>query len=212
MISAYPGAVDFEQPIQAVIPGAQGRILAVLAHTTAELNLRTVARLAGVSPAQASRVLPHLVDLGVVHRREAPPSALFTLNDEHVVGEWLRSLADVRAVVLDRMADAAQRWQPSPVSVIVFGSFARGAASVESDIDVVAVRPPGIADDDWFDPMERWRREIAALTGNQVAIISVDREEVSKALRGRSPLWNDVARDGLVVFGSSINDLRAAGG
>jgi hypothetical protein len=41
--------VDFAAPVQALIPGAQGRILAVLAETTAELNLRTIARLSGVS-------------------------------------------------------------------------------------------------------------------------------------------------------------------
>ena len=50
--------MDFVHPVEAVIPGAQGRVLAVLVDTTAELNLRTIARLAGVSLAQASRVLP----------------------------------------------------------------------------------------------------------------------------------------------------------
>ncbi|MEI2700729.1 MAG: helix-turn-helix domain-containing protein [Microthrixaceae bacterium] len=44
------------------MPGAQGRVLAVLAETTAELNLRTIAQLAGVSQAQTSRLLPDLVD------------------------------------------------------------------------------------------------------------------------------------------------------
>ena len=43
--------MDFVRPVQAVIPGAPGRILAVLAETTAELNLRTIARLASVSNA-----------------------------------------------------------------------------------------------------------------------------------------------------------------
>jgi len=57
--------MDFVHPVQAVIPGTQGRVLAVLAETTAELNLRTVARLAAVSPAQASRLLPGLVELGL---------------------------------------------------------------------------------------------------------------------------------------------------
>lgn len=42
---------DFVRPVQSLIPGVQGRVLAV--RTTAELNLGTVARLAGVSPAHA---------------------------------------------------------------------------------------------------------------------------------------------------------------
>ncbi|MCA1846871.1 MAG: helix-turn-helix domain-containing protein, partial [Actinobacteria bacterium] len=38
----------------------------MLAETTAELNLRTIARLSGVSLAQASRVMPGLVQLGII--------------------------------------------------------------------------------------------------------------------------------------------------
>ena len=71
--------MDFVRPIEAIVPSAQGRVLAVLVETTAELNLRTIAQLSGVSQAQTSRLLPELVDLGVVERREVPPSSLFRL-------------------------------------------------------------------------------------------------------------------------------------
>jgi DNA-binding transcriptional ArsR family regulator len=84
--------VDFRRPVHAVIPGVQGRILAVLAETTAELNLRTIARLADVSPAQASRVLPQLVKLGLVKSREAPPSALFTLINDNIAARAMLGL------------------------------------------------------------------------------------------------------------------------
>jgi predicted nucleotidyltransferase len=201
--------VDFQHPVEAVIPGVQGRILGVLGRTTAELNLRTIARLAEVSPAQVSRVLPSLVDLGVVDRREAPPSALFRLNDSHMVTAWVRELADARAAVLDRMADAAAQWAPAPVSVVVFGSFARGEATEASDIDVVAVRPDGITDDRWFEPLETWRSDVRNYSGNAVEVISVDRREASASLRGRKPLWREVVHDGVVVFGASLDELRA---
>jgi DNA-binding IclR family transcriptional regulator len=65
----------------------------VLTETTAELNLRPVARLAGVSQAQASRLLPALVELGVVERREVPPASLFRLVPEHVASRALLDLA-----------------------------------------------------------------------------------------------------------------------
>jgi DNA-binding transcriptional ArsR family regulator len=120
--------VDFRRPVEAVIPGVQGRILAVLSETTAELNLRTIARLAGVSPAQASRVLPELVGLGLVERREAPPSALFALVDEHVAARAVRALARVHDVVVAELNVLTDAIRPRPVSAIVFGSFARGEA------------------------------------------------------------------------------------
>ena len=80
--------MDYARPVQALIPGAQGQILGVLAETTAQLNLTTISRLAGVTLAQASRVLPELVHLGLVERVEAPPSALFRLMDESSSGDW----------------------------------------------------------------------------------------------------------------------------
>ena len=65
--------MDFKRPVEAVAPGAQGRILAVLVETSAELNLRTIASLSGVSLAHASRVLPTLVELGIVERASDSP-------------------------------------------------------------------------------------------------------------------------------------------
>jgi hypothetical protein len=83
-----------------MIPGTRGKILGVLAETTAQLNLTTISRLAGVSLAQASRVLPELVHLGLVERVEAPPSALFRLMDENIVGRLVRSMTDLRYLAL----------------------------------------------------------------------------------------------------------------
>ena len=53
MACPYCAHVDFVRPVQALIPRAQGRERAVLAETTAELNLSTLARLGNVSVAQA---------------------------------------------------------------------------------------------------------------------------------------------------------------
>src|SRR3954453_13186650 len=112
--------VDFVRPVEAVIPGVQGRILAVLAETSAELNLRTIARLARVSPAQASRVLPMLAELGIVERREAPPSALFRFVPENIAARAVTALAGAREIVLDEIGGAAGDLVPAPASVIVF--------------------------------------------------------------------------------------------
>src|SRR5436190_11378354 len=150
--------MDFRHPVEAVIPGAHGRILAVLAETTAELNLRTLARLARISPAQASRVLPGLVTLGLVQRREAPPSALFSLVDEHVGARAVRALSRAREAVLKELGELAAEINPRPVSTIAFGSFARGEADEASDIDILLVRPDDGDDDDrWVSAVEEFR-------------------------------------------------------
>jgi len=195
--------------VQAVIPGAQGRILAVLAETSAELSLRTIARLSGVSIAQASRVMPKLVELGMVERRELPPSSLFRLVNEHVASRAVLALAGARRTVLEQVGRAAGALASPPVSVILFGSFARGDARSGSDIDVVIVRPAAVAEENeaWASGLEAWRQHARRITGNRIEIVEVSEREIARLLQGREPLWSDVARDGVAIFGRPVSEL-----
>ncbi len=201
--------MDFTRPVQAVIPGAQGRVLAVLAETTAELNLRTIAHLAGVSQAQTSRVLPRLVALGLVERREVPPSSLFRLVPEHIAAGPVLALARVRSTTMAEMGRIAAELPVSPLSVIVFGSFARGEAVADSDIDTALVRPPEIPDSDerWATTVEEWSARVSRLTGNPVEVLEVDPDEIAGRLAGGKGVWGDICRDGIVVHGLGIDRL-----
>lgn len=196
--------------MQSVIPGAQGRILAVLAESTAYLNLRTIALLAGTSPAQASRVLPELVRSGLVERREAPPSALFRLVDDNVGSRVVRALSRSRETVLAELGSQAETLEPRPASVIVFGSFARGEAEADSDLDVLFVQPKGVNGDDyrWAAAVEGWRQFARRLTGNRVEVVEANENSVGRFLRSHKTLWADIVRDGVVVYGKSLEGLR----
>ncbi len=201
--------MEFSHPIEAIIPGVQGRVLAVLAEITTDLNLRTIARVAGVSPAQASRVLPHLVELGLVERREVPPSSLFRLVREHVAARPLLSLARMRDAMIAEMARVATDLPVAPVSVIVFGSFARGESDVQSDIDTVLIRPAHVdeSDEAWSASVEQWRATVRRSSGNPVEVLEVGSDEIAAHLNSRKQIWRDIRRDGLVVHGLSIDEL-----
>jgi predicted nucleotidyltransferase/DNA-binding transcriptional ArsR family regulator len=203
--------MDFVRPIEAIVPGAQGRVLAVLAETTAELNVRTISQLAGVSQAQVSRLLPDLVELGVVERREVPPSSLFRLVPDHVASRVLLALARSTDIVFDEIGRMAGALPRPPVSTIIFGSLARREAEVESDIDIVVVRPATIDEDDdaWAESLEGWRLDVQRRTGNRVEVLEVSADEAAKKVAGRSPLWVDIHRDGRVVQGRGIDELRS---
>ena len=155
-------------------------------------------------------MLPELVRLGLVERRDAPPSALFRLVDDNVASRLVRALSRAREMVLGELGRKAEELVPKPVSVIVFGSFARGEADADSDLDVVFVRPHGVSDDDehWAAAVEDWRRFARHLTGNRVEVLEATEDDISRLLRSRKPLWVDVARDGVVVHGAPLDDQR----
>ena len=202
--------MDFVHPVSAVIPGAQGQVLAVLAETSAELNLRTVARLAGVSASQASRVIPGLVELGLVERREVPPSSLFRLNRHNEAARVVVELARLRDNVLERIGTAAGNLPQPPASIIIFGSFGRREADRTSDIDVVVVRPDEVDPDDdaWTEGMDRWRENAGAIAGNGIEVIEVGLTAAVEKLSDGGHVWEEIARDGVAVFGASLDELR----
>lgn len=200
--------MDFVRPVEGIVPGAQGRVLGVLLETTAELNLRTIAQLAGVSQAQASRVLPGLVALGVVERREVPPASLFRLVPEHVAARALLEIARSTDFVLEEIGRLAGALPHPPVSVIVFGSFARREAEIDSDIDLVVVAPTEVDDDAWAGSIESWRRDVRRLTGNPVQVLEVSGEEAASKLADCRQLWASICRDGRVVHGLGLDELQ----
>lgn len=202
--------MDFVRPIEAIVPGVQGRVLSVLAETTTDLNMRTIARLADVSLAQASRVLARLVELGVVERRDVPPSSLFQLVSQHVAVGPLLALARARDALIGEMGRLAAGLPLVPVSVIVFGSFARGEADVGSDVDTVLVRPAGVDESDelWSESVEQWRASVRRAGGNRVEVLEAGSDEVVALLNTRRQVWRDIWRDGLVVYGLSLAELE----
>jgi predicted nucleotidyltransferase len=201
--------VDFRQPVEAVIPGAQGKLLAVFAETTAGLSVRTAARLSGVSLAQTSRILPELATLGILDRTEIPPSKVYQLVEENAASRAIRSLARSRDRVLSELGELAKLMVIPPVSIIVFGSFARGEAGRESDVDIVMVRGSCVdASFEWSEGLDEWRRSARRLTGNEVEVMEVDEFDVSLRLRSRRPVWQDIRREGIVVFGKTLQELQ----
>lgn len=204
--------MDFGHPVEALIPDAQGRVLATLAQTTQELNLRTLAELSGVSIAHAARIVPRLVELGVVERREVPPAVLVRLVREHLAARAILALADLRHAFLEELRESAGCLDPPPSSVILFGSFARGDDDAESDVDVVVVRPFSVDDDDpaWSDAMAAWEAHVTRIAGNAVNRIEVRADEVPKRVKSRQTLWRAIRDEGVTLSGTPLLDLAAA--
>lgn len=202
--------MDYTHPLESVFPGAQSRVLAVLARVDVEFSLRTLARVAQVSPAQVSRIMPPLVELGLVQRRDISPLAMFRMIRTHVASQAVIALLDSRATVLRHLGSLAETTNLPAASIIVFGSFARRESEIQSDIDIVIVRPDDMDEDSrvWVDPILRWQEEASCLSGNEIQILEYTRTEVHQRLNSDVPLWDNILQDGIVVFGESLSRLQ----
>ena len=201
--------MDFRRPVEVLIPDAQGRVLGALTRTTDELTLTTLADLSGVSLAHAARIVPRLVELGVVERREVPPAVLVRLVPDNLAARLLLALADLRHALLDELRKSAHKIEPSPANVTLFGSFARGDGDAVSDLDVVVVRPSAVSEDDaaWFESIARWEARGRRVSGNAVNRIEVRDDEVPRLMRSRRPLWQTIRREGITLQGQPLEVL-----
>ena len=206
--------MDYVRPIEAVVPGVQGRVLGALARSEAEMTIRTAARLAGVSAQQATVVVNRLVGLGLVTRREAGSAALVALDRTNEAAGAIVALAALPRSTMQRLAELAQSISPAPVSLVVFGSFARGEADADSDVDALAVRAADVAVDDeaWIDALGGWERSARRITGNPVELLVVGVDELPALLSAgdEGSLWRSIKTEGVTLAGIPLADLVAA--
>ncbi len=99
--------MDLRRPVQAVVPEAPGRVLAVLAETTGELSLRTVARLAEISPPRASHP-PGPASARPRRTSRRPPDRPLSLVPENVASEFVLPLSHLHDDVLRQLGRRAE--------------------------------------------------------------------------------------------------------
>ncbi|MFN8103663.1 MAG: nucleotidyltransferase domain-containing protein [Acidimicrobiia bacterium] len=200
--------MDFASPIESLVTGSRGKVLAALARSGAETTLRGLSRQADVSPNHVGTIIGDLVELGLVERREAPPASLVRLSPTNIASTLLRRIADLTGIVTGQMAATAASIQPAPVSLIVFGSFVHGRAGRDSDIDVAAVCSPEAVDDDTFlEALWSWAAEVTALTGNTVNLVIEDAPTATGRLKAESGVWGAIRREGISLVGMAPEDL-----
>lgn len=195
--------VDYVDPVATLLSGVRGRVASVLAHADQPLSVRQLAARCHASPTQVTRHVEAFAELGIVTRRAVGPAYEVQLTDS-AASHWLRSLADLRSSVLDEMQRTAQQVEPVPSNVTLFGSFARGDATVDSDIDVLVVRPPDAGAETWADSLGWWADHVSELAGNPVSLVEVKRSELDAV---GHDLRNALLREGIVLLGPSMEEL-----
>jgi hypothetical protein len=204
--------MDFSRPVEALIPGAQGRVLGALARIDAELPVSTLAAVAGVGRTRASAVLGQLADLGVVSRREVGPTVLVRLERQNAVGELVAGLAGLRTRVIEALRQLAAGLEPPPVGLFVFGSLARGNAGAASDIDFHAVRPEGADQARWAASLTEFSSQARILTGNRIQMLDYELSDLRRRYTTDGDaagafFWRSVAEDALTLVGADFREI-----
>ena len=207
-------AVDMNSPMRTLLPNASAEVLAVLSGTTEELTGNAIATLADgrVSQTGANKALKRLVAGGVVLARPAGSAILYSLNRDHLAAGAVLQLAGLRSSFLRRVNEAVGGWQVAAVSVVLFGSVARGEADLASDIDLLVIRPDGAAPDDatWERQLEDLAESVRRWTGNPCEILEYGESALAELVAADDALVQNLRNDGIAVAGTPPRQLLSA--
>lgn len=202
--------MDFVRPVEALIPGAQGKILAACLRVGEPLTMRALARLAEVSPNQAALVFDHLEELGLVRRQQAGRALLVSLVDDSPVIEALREVAELRERTLARWRESARDLHPRPKTLTVYGSWARGEARPGSDVDVLVVLPAGLSagdEDAYREQLAAWCAYAGRVAGLPVAPLVATADEAAAL---GPELVRQIIGDAVVIVGTHPREVLDA--
>jgi predicted nucleotidyltransferase len=207
----YSGHVDYSRPVEAIIPGATGRLLATLARVEAELPVSTLASIAGVGRTRASGIIGELAELGLVERREIGRTVVVSLARHSAAGEVIDRLAHLGSEVIARLRSLATELEPAPETLLIFGSFARGEADANSDLDFLAVRSQSADPEKWTTALSAFTEQAHELAGNRVQVLDYELDDLRRKAGPRARVgrdfWRALRRDAIVLAGSQLDDL-----
>jgi DNA-binding transcriptional ArsR family regulator len=201
--------MDLSRPFAAVSSGVEADVLVSLSGSTAQRTGRELARLSGRSVTGVQHVLDRLVEEGLVHRVEAGPSFLYSLNRDHLLAPAVEVMAGVRWDLVQRLRDLVGGWTLRSFHISLFGSAARGDGNAASDIDVLVVRPEAIDDDhpDWRRQLDDLAERLWAWTGNHAGIVELSEADIPQLFQDRPPVVEEIAEHGIDLAGAPIREL-----
>ena len=94
----------------------------------------------------------------------------------------------------------------------LFGSAARGDGGLDSDIDLLIVRPDGVDEEDsaWRAQIDLLYDRVRAWTGNPAAIVDVGADDLPHLIERNPPVLDSIRREGIDLASTRIGRLLRA--
>ena len=192
---------------------AQTRVLRFLWRSRAEWSGREVARKVGLSAPACHEALKKLDARGLVRFRRVSNVHLYQLNPEsYLVENVFARLFEAEAAMPKRIAAVVRKVLVDPsrsdiVSIVLFGSMARGAAQLGSDIDLLVVLSAKGGLKALEPRVERLRAMLFARFSVPLSPYIQTLSELRSKYDRELPLIKEILKDGLTIYGKEIKEL-----
>lgn len=186
-------------------------ILRILYRGT-ELTGREIARKADLSPRAAQQALQELYATGVIHRKAVGASYLFSLNrSRYVVEKILSPLFESEQGLGAAMIEELRKALPAKgiISIILFGSVARGENKQGSDLDAMVVVENFLDVRKITAGIQNKGGGFLAKFGMMLSPHVIRRRDFASRFDKKDKLILNVIKEGRVIFGRHFEEVLA---
>jgi predicted nucleotidyltransferase len=202
--------MDVAEPGRGLAPGLAVPILRALARRSTPVTAARLTRLAGQgTEAGVRRAVERLASHGVCVRDEIDGRVTYSLNHDHVLYRTVTELLRADRLLVQRLKAALAGWDPAPVSAVLFGSAARRDGDLDSDIDLLLVRPK-LSERKrqvWAQQVHDLRRQVGAWTGNRLQVVDKSAASVARLVSARERLFENIREEGIWLAGWTVEEL-----
>ncbi len=198
--------VDLTCPLRSISPGLDAGVLTALAGTESALSASAIARLAGYGSRNGQApVLDRLVRHGLVLAEPGNLGHLYRLNREHVLAPAVLAAVAGRAEFIARLRAGLDALGPALMHASLFGSFARGDARPDSDIDLLVVTTDE-QPQEWHDMLVDIGERVRAWSGNELETVALTQSHLAR-VAPREPVVAAWLAEGVTLHGPHLGDL-----
>ena len=189
-------------------------LLRFLVRTRGEHSGRDLARLVGLDHKTCHAALRSLTAQGVVDSRRLGTAHAYRLRDRHpVVLDILKPAFAIEEDLAERFVrEAAKLSRADALSVILFGSVARGDERPESDVDILFVTKDPASKSRTKQALDAATGELASRYGSVPQFIVEDLGSFRRKIRRGDAFLNEVLRNGRVILGKPLSEILRHGG
>ncbi|WP_162453007.1 nucleotidyltransferase domain-containing protein [Phytoactinopolyspora mesophila] len=203
--------MDLTEPPTALTSRLTIAVLRSLASRRGSATTEQVRRTAGIGTAAGvRRVLEKLIEHGLVtDTGPATRPALYELNRDHVLYPAVQALLAAREALPRLLGESISQWRLIPVNASLFGSAARRDGGLHSDIDLLVIRPTGLAGDEpeWMQQLHDVRGQIHRWTGNHLQVLDRSWSGLVDLVHADEKIVAEWQRDAVTVHGRDLRDL-----
>lgn len=170
---------------------------------------RTLATLVGVSPFKINQSLRRLESQGVITVTPVGRANVYRLQCDHLLTkEVILPLLKFEETLLSTLGEAImQRLTPRPLSILVFGSVARGEESAQSDIDLLLVYAKDQQPTHIRETFEHIVSYVTSVYSTPVTLQRCSVDELQQRVRAKDPYVRKIIKEGRSIAGLSITEI-----